>query len=564
MRWLKASFPSAIQFFGLRHRWAQLTDSPSRICSLRPPRLGFKALNFASKRRFSIISYFAAAIIAFSAAAPAASAGFTTADTVAYWFACRQVSDGLVLPEGTDSFSVRDQALAAIVFLVRGHYHRAGRILAYFENLKNRDKEGFKGFYTNYQLNGEPLSSEINPATQLWLINAASLYAAYTGDKEYIKFARDLAKAVFSMEGPEGGIAAGFVGGEPIAYIKTSENILACSVFSGLWNSTQSSEYRFAGYRACQYINNFLSDGKGGYATNNLNKTNYPPDAIDAMLVFEGRKPRDIPDASALGFEDKLKLALYYAKNDDPERSEEILNDVASCLVFSRIHLGAAALPYRKGGSDLDIAASAWYIFASEEFSPYPKYPSAWKDTDHYFQTHNKFSGDDFEQGSMKTMLVYYIKSEEGFSSRPRLDWIEDKETLSGVLRVYMPEKPGNANAKITIARTFLEPQDFSSVSSFKFWVKGVPGFGMTQPEVRIGLGLVDGDGELWISPDMAFLTRFKYSDTVQFTAGWEKDKASPPGNGLLDFENIKEFIFILTQKSDNPWDIVFDNLTLQ
>lgn len=515
-----------------------------------------------------------AAVIIFSAVITADCGNFTTADSVYYWFACRQTTEGPVIPEGMDSFSTEDQALASIVFMLRGHYHRAEKILKYFQKIKDKNKQVFGGFFTNYQLNGEPLSSEISPSAQLWLINAAVRYAQYTGDKSYLKFARELATVVFAMEGPEGGISAGFVGNEPIDFIRASDNILASSVFSGLWEAAQSSEYRFAGYRSNQFLSSFLSDSNtGNYYFSTVRKTIEIANTLDAVLAFEGRKlsAGNITKDIELTLKNREKLAVVYALGGEQDKSEELLNDIASNLTLSKKHLGAAALPAKPGNMDFDIGTSAWYIFASESYNPFFVYPAAWKDTDHYFQTFKKFTGDDFEEGPMKAMLVYSIKHETGFENKPRLDWAKENETDSGVLRVFLPalsgRRPGNAPSKLAVSRTFLEPQDFSSVSSVKFWIKGAPGFAQvntTQPELIVSFGMIDGDGELWVSKEMSFLTRFKYNHSIQFTAGWEKDKSSAPGNGLFDFDKIKEIMFILSQKSENSWDVSIDNLVIK
>ncbi|MFH1368721.1 MAG: hypothetical protein ABII64_06320 [Elusimicrobiota bacterium] len=509
-----------------------------------------------------------AAAVVFLINSVAFAGSFTTADSVYYWFACRQIAEGPVIPEEMDSFSVEDQALAAIVFTVRGHYNRAGRILRYFEKLKKSARGDFAGFYTNYQLNGEPLSSEINPSNQLWLIIAAAHYTEYTGDKRFLKFARELAGAVARLEGPEGGLAAGFIGEGPIDFIRASDNILACSAMYGLWNVTQSSEYRFTAYRACQYLNVFLTEkASGNFYFSNVRKTNEPSNSLDALLVFEEKRQawRNLP--GELDFKNREKLALVYQLSGEQDKSEAILNDLASSLLFSKRHLGGAVMPSREKGSDYNLGISAWYIFASEGFNPFFQYPASWKDTDHYFQTFKRFSGDDFEGGLMKTLLVYNVKTLEGFTNKPRVDWTRDKETESGVLRVFLPEKPGKTSAKIVISRSFLEPQDFSAVTSIKFWVRGNPGAsnsGSLQPSLKVGLGVIDGDGEIWVSKETSFVSRFRFVSGIQFFTGWTKSTDSPPGNGLLDSASIRELMFILMQSSDNPWDISIDNLSLE
>jgi hypothetical protein len=495
---------------------------------------------------------------------------FTPADSAYYWFTCCQTPEGPVISEGTDSFSVEDQALAALVFLVRGHYHRAEKILAFFERLQRRNKVNFKGFYSSYQLNGEPLSSELRAGTQLWLVNAAAWYTTCTGDKSYLRFGRELAKHVIELEGPEGGVSAGYVGADPIAYITASDNILAASVFSNLWSATQSSEYRFAAYRSWQFLNIFLRDeDTGNFFLNNIGRKAEAGDTAVgrlAALVLDAPEEGLRHTAAQDDFSDRSKVSLLYSLAGKKDSASMVLGEVASGLQPSREHPGGAALPYRRGGPGYDIANTAWYLFAAEGFSPFKKYPPDWKDTDHYFQTFKKYSGENFEDGEMKMLLVWGVKDEQGFANKPRLDWFKDKEkeaTGSGVMRIFLPAKPEKEPARLVVGRQFIEPQDFSPVRSVNYYCRAVPGLGSSVISLKMALGVIDGDGERWMSKENMFITRVKYVFKVGFPTEWER-QAGVKGNGVLDADKIRELTFIITQDSDNPWDIYFDDISLQ
>lgn len=499
--------------------------------------------------------------------AQSARSAFTPADSAYYWFTCCQTPEGPVISEDSDSFSVEDQALAALVFLNRGHYHRAERILSYFEQLKRKGGDGFKGFYTAYQLNGEPLSSEMRSDAQLWLVNAAAWYTSYTGDRSYVKFARELAKNVIDLEGPEGGVAAGYVGADPVARIAASDNLLACSVFSNLWSATQSSEYRFAAYRAWQFLNIFLrDDSTGNYFSSNTSRKVEPADTNLAALVLDapddGLRRMAVRDDPA----GKAVVSLLNSLAGRKDGAAQVLGEAAAGLRASTAHPGGAAMPFRFGGSGYDIANTAWYLFAAEGFSPLRKYPAEWKDTDHYFQTYKKYTGENFEDGEMKMLLVWSVKDEQGFSNRPRLDWFRDKEkeaTGSGVMRIFLPQKPDKAPARLVIGRQFIEPQDFSAARTINYYCRAVPGLGSSVLSMKIALGVIDGDGEYWMSKENMFISRVKYVFKVPFPTEWER-QAGVRGNGVLDADKIRELMFVITQDSDNPWDIYFDDISLQ
>ncbi|MBN1621424.1 MAG: hypothetical protein JW871_02400 [Endomicrobiales bacterium] len=492
---------------------------------------------------------------------------FTDTDAMYYWFYSQQVPEGLVLNEDKDNFTVEEEALSAIVFLNRGHVHRAEKILDFFANLEKKISETgeFKGFYRYYQIDGQPLSSEILATTQLWLLVAINEYTLTTKNKRYLHLSKAISKIILDLEGIEAGISAGYWGTTPLTYYTCTDNLLAISVFSRLWKWSKISEYRYAAWRTYEFINRFLWDAEEKKFRHKIYQPDFDiTDSFWSTLILgesyfgwkDFQEPTDLYN--------KILLALVYFTYGEEEKSRSILGEVEKNIIWSRKNWGSAGLPVVKGGREIDVFTTAWYLLVLDGVNPFEIDPDFWKNKVMLSPEQRQFSGDDFEEGKLQTLLAYPMDLIEERRCRVIVDWdTENIKTGQGALRVFFTPATNANAAEAIVTREFLERQDFSSFSNLKIWMKASATARIFQSKLQVNVGFVDSDGELWISPNLSIIGRKGFINSFSFPNGWERHKGSH-GNNIFDVERIQKLKILIYQPEDTPWQLYFDDLVLK
>jgi hypothetical protein len=472
-------------------------------------------------------------------------ASLTAADTVYYWFAVSQTQQGPVFPQGKESIIVEEQAAASLVFLLRGHYHRCARIVDYFRYIAQKESV-FQGFSRAYTLQGIPKDQQRDVVATLYVLNTIAWYSIYANDDRYLSFADTLFLSLLRNESPEGGFSS----------LSASDTIFACSVFGALWNITKKDQYRFASYRMQKYLTRFLYDtGRGAYYCNPVHKVIDPNASQLAAFVF-GRPYPDVKKQTE--FMGEIQSAVYSLLHSDRKPGRVLAKLMRKQLIHFPDH--SAAFPAVQGGTSPDIMASAWYLFLVEGASPYCSYPDALLDSSAYFASLPSFTGEDFETGKAQSLNAYSLIYNEGSGVIPKMDWVQDKErSMSGMLHVTLPAKTVNVPVRTILTRRFLIPQNFLSYNVIKFFTRAAPGAADKEPWLKLYVSIVDGDGEAWLSNEILLFNRASFNNTVFFNTPWKKDPG--PGNGVCDFDNVRELRFVFEQHSNHPWDISLDNI---
>jgi hypothetical protein len=493
---------------------------------------------------------------------------FSDIDAMYFWFCSSQNDKGLVMSENKDNFTVEEEAAAVLVFLKRGHFHRAERILEFFQDLqKESSKTGdFKGFYRYYQFNGQPLSSEILTATQLWLLLAVNEYSLATGDDKFIPFAQSLAKIVLGMEGLEHGIAAGYWEATPLVYFTAADNLLAVSVFPKLWKLSEQSEYRFAAWRTHQFLNRFLWNEEHKNFRRRIYKTEFDiTDSLWATLVYGAKYQGWISFSAPTDLYNQILFALMYSSvYHQDDKSKEILKEAKKNIIWSKKYSGTAGLPVVAGGNEIDISVTAWFLIALKKYNPFRVDTNFWENKVMLPPSERQFKGDDFEGGLLKTLLTYSPELFEEKHCRINID-IEKEDVKAGVgaLHIYFVPDEKAVNPSAVITREFVEWQDFSTFSMLKVWLKATTNTRVLSYGLKMNIGLVDSDGELWLSPDLSITGRKGFINSLSFPNGWTRDPQSK-GNGIFDVQRISKMKIILSETNDTPWHIFMDDLIMQ
>lgn len=490
---------------------------------------------------------------------------FSDIDSMYYWFYLSQNQEGLVISENKDNFTVEEEAAAALVFIKRGHYHRAEKILEFFQKLKTKNSKSgeFKGFYRYYQVNGEPLSTEILTGTQLWLILAANEYSLSTGDKKFLPMAESLAKIILSMEGLEHGIAAGYWETTPLLYFTSNDNLFAVSVFPKLWKLSGSSEYRFAAWRTKQFLSKFLwSDENKNFKRKSFKNEFDITDSLWTTLILGDKYQGWTNFSTPTDFYNQILLSLVYSTVfAEKEKSLDLLSKIKESLLWSKKHQGSAGLPVVQGGNEIDIFVSAWYLLALKKYNPFFIDPDFWKNKVMLPPSERQFKGDNFEEGLLKTMLTYPPELFEETECRINLDIEkEDVKSGAGALRIYFVPSEKAKNPSAVINREFVEWQDFSTFSMLKVWIKASTNTKIFIYDIKINMGMLDSDGEFWVSPNLSVTGRKGFLNSLSFPNGWARDPKSR-GNGVFDVQRISAIKIMIAQNGDIPWNIYLDDL---
>lgn len=492
---------------------------------------------------------------------------FSNIDSIYYWFCSQQTDEGLVLAETKDNFTVEEEALSVMVFLRRGHYNRAERILNFFQKLESDSVkfDEFRGFYRYYSTGGDPLSSEILASTQLWLLVAINEYALQTGDKKFLPLAISLSEVVLGLEGLDYGISAGFWGTTPLPYFTSADNLLALSVFPRLWSWSDISEYRFAAWRTRKFLQIFLWDRKQKNFIRRIYQSELDiTDSLWSTLVFGGDYQGwiNFPDPSDLY--NKILLSLVYSMYEDKKVGKAILSSIEKNLVWSQKHWGAAGLPAIEGSKDIDVFTTAWYVLALEKHNPFSIDPDFWENKVMIPPSERQFKGDEFENGKLKTLLTYPAELIEEVRCKVIVDW-EEKEVKSGkgALRIFFSPIAEVGSAEAVVTRRFRERQDFSQFSSIRIWLKATTTTRIFQTQLKVNIGLIDSDGELWYSPNLSIIGRRGFVNGFSFPSGWTRHPSSL-GNNVFDIEAIRELKFLVYQPADTSWQIYLDELVLE
>lgn len=130
-----------------------------------------------------------------------------------------------------------DQALAIQAFCVFSDFERARKAIEFFAKKAKRDN---KLFYTSYYVNdGSPAEFTVRAGPNLWLGISSLQFARLTGERDFIKFAEEIADAILSLRDEEGGIR----GGPDVEWYSTEHNLDGYAFFSMLHELTGDARY---------------------------------------------------------------------------------------------------------------------------------------------------------------------------------------------------------------------------------------------------------------------------------------------------------------------------------
>lgn len=143
-----------------------------------------------------------------------------------------------------------DQALAAQIFIRRGDFARAQKILRFFAQKAKRIDGQFLNAY--YSQDGNPAEYTVRAGPNIWLGIAIMQYTQQAKDYSFLELAKEVASTVlyFQQQDKDGGIR----GGPDVEWYSTEHNLDAYAFFGMLYKVTGEEKYRQAQRKVLDWL----------------------------------------------------------------------------------------------------------------------------------------------------------------------------------------------------------------------------------------------------------------------------------------------------------------------
>jgi hypothetical protein len=321
------------------------------------------------------------------------------------WFDNQQLANGLCESAENGNFvSLYDNALAAMVFMLKDDFTKAEKIFDFFDaQIAAELTNGVGGFSQFRDGNGVPTNHRWM-GDNAWLLIALNNYKERTGKNTYDNLANELSHWLMSLQDTDGGLFAGYDANGNLINNKVTEGMI--DAFNAIDGYTDFHSK----------LLDFLKIDRWDAADKNLMAWPTNPRYIFAMdvhpwsyLIFEDYPVSALTsadrflntqtaangaritgycfdeDKDAVWLEGTGQMAVAFAIAGMESEKEHYLEEMEKVLIQSSTHAEAVGFPYASNrgtqygagllweGVDTNIAISggAWYLFAKYEFSPF-------------------------------------------------------------------------------------------------------------------------------------------------------------------------------------------------
>lgn len=322
------------------------------------------------------------------------------------WFEQQQLANGLLESvEDGNIVSLFDNALSALVFMMRGDFEKAEKIFDFFNARINSELlVGPGGFSQFRDRNGVP-NNHRWMGDNAWLLIALNNYKDMTGDPQYDLLAAEIGNWLIGLQDADGGLFAGYGSDNTLLNYKVTEgNIDAFNAIAGYtsfhssllgfleqdrWDDTDKNLVAWPGNPSYLYA---LDCHSWSYCL----FEDYPVAALysaDRFLTTQTATLTNLQitgydideDKDAVFLEGTGQMALAFQVAGLQSEADEYLDQMEKVLVPSSNFSDASGFPYASNigtsygnsphwtGADTKIAISggAWYLFAKSGFNPF-------------------------------------------------------------------------------------------------------------------------------------------------------------------------------------------------
>ena len=321
------------------------------------------------------------------------------------WLKNQQLSNGLLESvENGNRVSLYDNALAAMVFILKKDYKKAERIFDFFnDRIDSELKHGVGGFSQLRNKKGKP-SNRRWMGDNAWLLIALNNYKDKTGSNKYDKLRQEISIWLKSLQDVDGALFAGYNSDDELIKNKVTEgNIDVFNAIKG-YTSFHSKILNFLEKNRWDAKEKSLvawpTNPKYLYALDLhpwsfLMFDNYPVATLKNAKRFitkqtatNGKKVTGYcfdDDKDVVWLEGTGQMALAFGVACMKKEKKYFLKQLKKTLLKSEKHSNSAGFSYASnhgtsyGGSELwsvaankiAVSSCVWYLFAKHNFNPF-------------------------------------------------------------------------------------------------------------------------------------------------------------------------------------------------
>ena len=321
------------------------------------------------------------------------------------WFSNQQLSNGLLeSAEDSNFVSLYDNALAAMVFMLRNDFIKAEKIFDYFNSqISTELTNGVGGFSQLRDRNGIP-NNHRWMGDNAWLLIALNNYKHRTGFSTYDNLALELKNWLIALQDTDGGLFAGYdLDNNLLNYKVTEGNIDAFNAIDNYtvfhsqileflendrWDDTDKNLVAWPSNPPYLYALDLHSWSYSIFK-------NYPVTALTTAHRFLTTQTATNgsqiigycfdEDRDTVWLEGTGQMALAFSIAGMQNEKELYLIEMENVLIQSTSYANSRGFPYASNpgttysidslwtGADTEIAISggAWYLFTKLNFNPF-------------------------------------------------------------------------------------------------------------------------------------------------------------------------------------------------
>lgn len=322
-----------------------------------------------------------------------------------HWFENQQLENGLLeSAENSNVVSLYDNALAAMVFMLKGDVERAERIFDFFQaRMSTELASGVGGFSQFRNREGVP-NNHRWMGDNAWLLIALNNYKARTGNTGYDELATGISLWLQALQDSDGGLFAGFNSSNQLLDYKVTEgNIDAFIAIDGYsdfhsellgfleaerWDAEDQNLVSWPTNPAYLYA---LDLHPWSYLMFN----DYPLSSLSSaeryLTTQTAANGQSITgycfdvDQDVVWLEGTGQMALAFGVAGMPTEKDFYLNEMEKALITSSVYAESAGFPYASNPgtayatdvlwetahTEISISGGAWYLFATQNFNPF-------------------------------------------------------------------------------------------------------------------------------------------------------------------------------------------------
>lgn len=325
-------------------------------------------------------------------------------DLVYDWIGHMQHDNGLMeSAEGTDFVSLYDNALASLIFMAKGDFHKAEKIFDHFNDRIDLELlNGTGGFYQFRNTMGEN-GSRTWLGDNSWLLIALNNYKQLTNNSKYDRLSAALQNWIRSLQVEDGGLVGGFNDdGSAIGKI-TEGMITAFNAVHGyddfhrkLLNYLHSERWDESELLlVTQKENPKYQYALDLHSLSYLIFENFPDRSLEQASRYQNNQISTVTvtelegycfdeDADVIWLEGTAQMALAYGRANQYLKSDKIIEELEKAFILSELHPDTKGLPYTANQgttfgaaflwehADLKpaLSSSIWYLFNKMDFDP--------------------------------------------------------------------------------------------------------------------------------------------------------------------------------------------------